>query len=320
MPRLEMLSRAFQRIRYNSLRFEVVTGLPSASAGSYISGFIKDATDPVNEKTAATQLLASGGVATKWWESSEVKVGLCPDLYYTSSDPANERWASPGSFVVAAMSKPNHSGNINVYVHWDVTLSSPTFEPGGKTGGGGFCTALTDLFTEGIGGAPDGSIILAKRTASGWTRARSSDFTPQPADGTFIVLLSMRSASVCDGDKKFNGVFNFRRLKVDSGYLYPVNDKDDGTSEFFFDYDYVVFKGERGEVTEPPNLHLASWFLSSHPKYRGLSGRPDECVLGRASPRCVTKPRQPLAKSSCPVSFETAERAPQDLSRSWETL
>lgn len=57
-PRMGVLGKAFQRIRYHRLRFEVVAGWPSTVSGAYVAGFVKDATDPVSSASATSTLLA----------------------------------------------------------------------------------------------------------------------------------------------------------------------------------------------------------------------------------------------------------------------
>lgn len=264
-PRMGQLGRSFQRIRYHRLRFEVVAGWPSTVSGSYVAGFVKDATDPVKGSSATATLLASGGTATKFWQSSNIVVGALPDLYYTSTDPEEQRWASPGSFVISVVGPPSTTATFEVFVHWDVSFYEPTYESGGKVGG--FSTALVDLYTSA------GNSYLSKRKSDDWEPAVVTDFSPPLFSGAELTLLSMRSASVRNSSGVFSGVFNFRRVKVISGAIYPIDDLANYSKEKFFDQDYVIFAGEKAEVVKPPNLSAVSWFHSAlrrHACFRAL--------------------------------------------------
>lgn len=263
-PRLGQLAGAFQRIKYHRLRFEVVTGLPSDTSGVYVAGFIRDATDPVKAKTASSTLLASGGVATKWWQSCDVVVTGLPDLYYTSSAPTSTRWASPGSFVISIIGKPSQGGSLEVFCHWDVSLSSPTYEGEAETGAG-YTSALADMYTAA------GGKHLQKRAGSGWADVTALDFSPPLVRGQVLECLAMKFADTKTGSGTYGGLFGFRNIMMNSdGKVVPVDEKGSLTDESFYNEVYVLFKGEKWEILTPPNIQLASWFLSANPQYRTL--------------------------------------------------
>lgn len=275
-PRMGVLGKAFQRIRYHRLRFEVVAGWPSTVAGAYVAGFVKDATDPVPAASATSTLLASGGTATKFWQSSNVVVQNLPDLYYTSSDPEEKRWASPGSFVIAVVGTPSTDASFEVFMHWDVSFYEPTYESGVTDAG--FTTALVDVYTS------KGNKYLSKRKGGDWEPLTWTDFSPPLFNGAVLTVLSMRSSSV--GTTAVNGVFNFRQMKCTGNLIYPTDDKGAIGSQVFFDEDYVLFEGEKLEVSKPPNETVASWFRSALRRHirSGLSRSPSseqECCPER---------------------------------------
>lgn len=296
-PRMGQLGRSFQRIRYHRLRFEIVAGWPSTVSGSYVAGFIRDATDPVSEASAASTLLASGGTAVKFWQSTNVTVGALPDLYYTSSDPEEQRWASPGSFVIAVVGAPSSSASFEVFCHWDVSFYEPTYESAAKNAG--FCTSLDHMYTS------KGNKYISQRKGSDWTPVEYNDFTPPLYEGAILTVLSMRYASVQNSAQTFNGVFGFRQLKATGNRVYPVDDLLKESSQNYFDEDYCLFKGEKLEVnaSPSPNEERAQWFVSTLGRHvrSGLS-EPRPCLL-----RLERERRQTLFGScSTPSTSETA--------------
>lgn len=256
-PRLSQLAKSFQRIRYHRLRFEIVASWPTTSAGSYVSGFVKDATDPVRGSSAASTLLASGGTATKVWQSTEVIVGRLPDLYYTSSDPNSERWSSPGSFVIALISPPTVEGGVEVFVHWDITLTEPTYEEARGSSDDGFAAARCDMFTS------KNNPYLSKRSGDTWTPVTLGDFSPPLKDGDELRFLSFKFGSVENSSLALNGLFGFHSVKAKGRFVYPIDDKGNQSSENFFDEVYVIAIGEKGQIERAKsNLSLGSWYLS----------------------------------------------------------
>lgn len=277
-PRMGQLGKSFQRIRYHRLRFEIVAGWPSTVSGAYVAGFVRDATDPVNASNAASTLLASGGVATKFWQSTNVTVGTLPDLYYTSSDPEEARWASPGSFVIAIVGAPNMPATFEVFCHWDVSFYEPTYESAARNSG--FTTALEHLY------ASKGNSYLSVRNGSDWKPADFQDFSPPLYEGAVLTVLSLRYASVQNSNLNLSGIFGFRSLKAASGRIYPIDDLGQRSTENFFDETYVLTKGEKVEIASPPNAQVSQWFASTLGRHvrSGLSNpRPGVCRSGRES-------------------------------------
>lgn len=250
-----LLGKSFQRIRYHRLRFEIVAGWPSTVAGTYVAGFVRDATDPVHSNSATSTLLASGGNAVKFWQSTNVNVGSLPDLYYTSSDPEEKRWASPGSFVISIVGAPSESASFEIFAHWDVSFYEPTYEA--EQSDAGFATALVDMYTS------TGNKYLSKRNGSDWSPVNFNDFSPPLFNGAVLTVLSMRSASVQTAAGNLSGVYNFRQLKALSSGVYPIDDNDAVSPLKFYDEDYVVFKGEKMDLHKPPNEQTVSWFRST---------------------------------------------------------
>lgn len=303
-PRLSQLAKSFQRIRYHRLRFEVVAGYPSMSSGTYVTGFVKDATDPVKEKTAATTLLASGGTAVKAWQSTEVVVGQLPDLYYTSTASSSERWSSPGSFVVAWTSPPSQDGSFSVYCHWDVTLSEATYEEDEDGDEVGFATSLVDAYTS------ENNTYLSIRTSNSWTPMLGSHFSPALNDGDVVTLMSFKFCSYENTSQALQGVYGFRTLKcVGTGKasrVKPVNELGGECPNPFYDETYVLFKGEKGELSrKTPNSLRGSWYLCPQRRSTPLSGTGLRYHPGLYSP--YQEPPSKASTSSCQDSSDSSD-------------
>lgn len=329
LPRLSQLSRSFQRIKYHRLRFEVVAGFPSTSSGGYVAGFVKDATDPMRESSAATTLLASGGTCVKAWQSTEVVVQSLPDLYYTSTAPNSERWSSPGSFVIAWTSPNTVEGNFSVYVHWDVTLSAATYEDEGEGEETGFATCLADAYTS------TGNPYLSVRNGSSWTPMKATHFSPVLKSGDRVTLLSFKFGSYQNSSGTLDGLYGFRRLLCvgngSSSYIKPIDEKGDSMTVNFHDEAYVLFKGEKGELARASlNSLRVSWFLSPtrvSPDFPTTSGKclqepllqspvsesPSSISCFPDSTEKLSQENMPLLEpsyTSCSMRYETSSEIP----------
>lgn len=241
-PRLSQLAKSFQRIKYHRLRFEIVTGCPTVTGGVYVAGFVADATDPVSKNSAAATLLASGGSATKFWQSSEVIVNkFGPELYYTNPHEGEERWSSPGSLVLAVVSPPTQPVSFDIFCHWDVSLSKPTYDAPGKTEEN-FSRAEVDIYTS------KDNKYLSKRKGTDWTPLRMSDFTPSLKNETTYILGGWRCGTVEASTGAASGIFGFFGLRVkyetDNYYVYPVDESNNRTTQNFHAEEYVIRKGE----------------------------------------------------------------------------
>lgn len=259
-PRLSQLAKSFQRIRYHRLRFEVVAAWPSTAAGSYVAGFVKDATDPVRPSSATSTLLASGGTAVKIWQSTEVVITSLPGLFYTSTAANSERWSSPGSFVASLLSRTAVPGSMQVYVHWDVTLSQPTYEAEGEGGDDGFVSVDVDVYSS------NNNTYLSKRSGNDWTPLLLTDFSPPLLAGDRVRFLAMKFPIVENSSGTIDGAFGFHTVEAMGAFVYPVDEKFSRSTQNFHGETYVMFKGEKGERTrKSPNLMGASWYLSPAP-------------------------------------------------------
>lgn len=123
--RLATLSKAYQRIRWNSVRLIVTPQASAMTNGGYVCGFIMD---PSDEAVTAKDLTASQGSQTKkWYESAVLNMPSKPDLLYTSpgEDP---RLNIPSTFWIISEGAPSSDLTVIVTFHWTVTLSIPTLE------------------------------------------------------------------------------------------------------------------------------------------------------------------------------------------------
>lgn len=123
--RLSSLSKAYQRIRWDSVRLIVTPQASAMTNGGYVCGFIMD---PSDEAITAKDLTASQGSQTKkWYESAVVNMPRKTDLLYTSpgEDP---RLNIPSTFWIIGEGPPSSDLTVIITFHWTVTLMTPTLE------------------------------------------------------------------------------------------------------------------------------------------------------------------------------------------------
>lgn len=123
--RLATLAKAYQRIRWSSVRVIVTPQASAMTNGGYVCGFIMD---PSDEAITAKDLTASQGSQTKkWYESAVVQMPTKPDLLYTSpgEDP---RLNVPSTFWIISEGPPSSDLTVIITFHWSVALHIPTLE------------------------------------------------------------------------------------------------------------------------------------------------------------------------------------------------
>lgn len=123
--RLSMAARAFQRIRYVNMRFEVETQISTGTSGGYVFAFVRDPADEVEDIDSLTA--QRGSVTTKWWQSASVQGDGSNRLLYTSEGKEIREY-SPGKLVVFSDGAPTQNGNFTVFCKWSVELSVPSLE------------------------------------------------------------------------------------------------------------------------------------------------------------------------------------------------
>jgi len=257
LPRLEKLGDAYQRIRYHSLRFTVEPLLSTAVSGGYTCGFIKDAADPVRDDSTS-ELLASGGVARKFWESAVISVGQLPDLYYTNPGEGTPeyRWASPGSFVIIVDAPASSAGAVKIYLDWKVTLTEPTVQ-GTHDNAPGVVEALQSAYTldQNYGIYDDDGKQLKTEDL----------FGVKLPIGSVINMPSIRYYSQAQSATAPGYLVGYFRFQVDQDDrpwpmtpdMQPVKDKALGKT-------VQIEKGERFVVTEP---RASEDFLAMRPPW-----------------------------------------------------
>lgn len=166
--RLETIAKAYQRVKFHSLRFTIEGAYSSTSGGGYITCFVRDPDDvPPEDPVAAMKWAMSQqhSADAKWWDSVGLNVGTTPDLLFTSPG-SSARLFSPGTFYVISKGGPAQVGTLTISYHWDVTLSEPTSE-----------TALTsnEIWT-----CPEDFVVPFAATAGAFTLQRVTTFSPDP--------------------------------------------------------------------------------------------------------------------------------------------
>lgn len=123
--RIATISRAYQRIRWNSVRIIVTPQASAMTNGGYVTGVIMD---PSDRAVTAKDLSASQGSQTKkWYETASIAMPKKPDLLYTSSgeDP---RLSIPATWWLIGEGAPSSNLTVVVTILWNVTLSIPMME------------------------------------------------------------------------------------------------------------------------------------------------------------------------------------------------
>ena len=125
LPRLSREAEAWQRIRYKSLRFVLVSQVGTAAAGGFTMSFVKDSTDPIPHGEAGLQRLFAqdSAVSSPLWETAAIDVNSLTDKYYTNWDSTSPRWSSPGQLVVMTEGKPSVSGSATIYCEYELDIA-----------------------------------------------------------------------------------------------------------------------------------------------------------------------------------------------------
>lgn len=128
--RLATLSRAYQRIKWHSLKFMIESSFSTVSGGGFVACFVRDPDDQPPEdplERVRWAMAQQQSADSKWYESVGLNVGEAPDLLFTSAT-AEKRTYSPGEFFIVSKGGPGQVGTITVSFSWDVTLSEPTID------------------------------------------------------------------------------------------------------------------------------------------------------------------------------------------------
>lgn len=124
--RLSGPARAFQKITWNSLRFNIAPRVSTSSSGGYVAGFVADAGDALPEGEGGKQILTAqlGTVSSPIFKPSSFHVRLQRKAYYTSF-AENPRFSSPGTFYIMVDGQANQEGGLVVTCDWSATLTVP---------------------------------------------------------------------------------------------------------------------------------------------------------------------------------------------------
>lgn len=187
--RLSKIASAWQRVVWVELMFRVVTQITSAVSGGYVAAFVRDPADDGPAVAGENSLIwltsQQGAVASKWWQSSNLRIPLEKRSYYTSVG-VDVRDYSPGRFVLAVDGVANQSGSVTVYAHWRVRLTEGSLEVPSET-----TSPVTSITDVGNINGKKGLYALASSSAK-WSSMFSEDFP----DGTYFQLPSAITWSV----------------------------------------------------------------------------------------------------------------------------
>lgn len=124
-PSLVERARTFQRVRYSSLTWRLVSESGTNVTGGVAAAFIKDADALVNdgEEGFETLMTHAGAKATKAWQELTVSANSAETFYVTPG--SDLRFYSPGKFVIMTSGPVDKDSPFALYCDWTVELSRP---------------------------------------------------------------------------------------------------------------------------------------------------------------------------------------------------
>nr|ABB71128.1 capsid precursor protein [Wuhan nodavirus] len=127
--RLRQQAALFQKIKNNSLRFEVQTQTPTTNGGGYVVAFLHDPSMDVGQGENALKALTAvqGTQTSKFWQSVNMNVQTTKQQDFTLNG-SDVRLFSPGRFVVLTDGAPTEPVSITILFHWTVELSRPALQ------------------------------------------------------------------------------------------------------------------------------------------------------------------------------------------------
>lgn len=138
LPQLSRVAKTYQKIKWNSLTFEMSSHMPTTTVGGYVMAFRPDPADELPGDTLERKRSAvstPGSVKDSIWNSRRLTIksgngpyGCLPNKPLFTSPSAEVRDYSPGSFWMVTDGDSTGAGSFSVTVHWDVTLSVESYE------------------------------------------------------------------------------------------------------------------------------------------------------------------------------------------------
>lgn len=124
-PSLVERARTFQRVKYSSLNWRLVSESGTNVTGGVAAAFIKDADAVVadGEEGFETLMTHSGAKATKAWQELNVSANSAETFYVTPG--SDLRFYSPGKFVIMTSGPVDKDSPFSLYCDWTVELSRP---------------------------------------------------------------------------------------------------------------------------------------------------------------------------------------------------
>lgn len=141
--RLAVVARAYQKVRYLSLRFRIEPQVSTTTSGGYVAAFIRDPTDDVKDIDVLTS--QQGSMTTKWWQSSVIPAQI-PQRDFFTSDSVEVREYSPGRLLMMVDGAATQAGSVTIFAEWSVRLSLAGLEKPGTVSKD--IVALDDWWTQ----------------------------------------------------------------------------------------------------------------------------------------------------------------------------
>lgn len=125
-PRLKLISRAFQRIKFDSIEIIFTPQTSFNTSGGYVAGIVMDPGDRL--VTANTLSATAGSVTKKFTETARMRMIPKPDLLYVV-EGEDVRLSVPCTFWAVSEANPSVNVDVVVTILWRVTLSAPSVDP-----------------------------------------------------------------------------------------------------------------------------------------------------------------------------------------------
>lgn len=128
---LAMQARGFEKYRYRTLQFRIVSHIPFTAGGGYIAGFDPDPLVGITSTNGRQQIMSTkGSISNGWSKNAVIRPRLSDNcwMYVDSLVQGTARDTSPGTFVVINDTAPTVEGTFMVEIKYVIEFAGPTIQ------------------------------------------------------------------------------------------------------------------------------------------------------------------------------------------------